>query len=575
MAHSDPRLSPPPVPPPLPGELPSPGAAPVSAAAYPGSYSNPVPAYPQSAVPVARPVLRPAVDPYLPPPASSPGKAVSVKQAYQGHVPGTTGSSGVVLRDADKNEEKFDLYTTLKNAPAWLLSSIIHMIALILLGILTIEQMAEDDIALTVFTAELGDQLIDESAPIALDPVQVEELDMSNAELAPVLDPFAAPTSLEIVPDGMFASSDLGTPIIGNALSGRQEGSKQFLLAKYGGTEATENAVALGLEWLKRNQRPDGSWSLKGPFKDGSYSDNEAAATAMALLAFQGAGNTHLKGDYRKEVERGWNALLKMQTKDGNFQPASGYSHNHLLYTHAQATIALCELYGMTKDSKFRTPAERAIKYCVESQDPMLGGWKYQPRVQSDLSVTGWFVMALQSAKMAELAVPASTLSKVSYFLDSVQHDEGATYSYQAERNKSLSMTAEGLLCRQYLGWKQDNPALLRGVAALNENRISYDSGKRDVYYWYYAAQVTHHMGGKPWDEWNKVMAVAVPAMQVKKGPERGSWDPGGDAWGSEGGRLYVTCLSIYMLEVYYRHLPIYKSAFTTGFSLPAEEPLQ
>ena len=30
------------------------------------------------------------------------------------------------------------------------------------------------------------------------------------------------------------------------------------------------------------------------------------------------------------------------------------------------------------------------------------------------------------------------------------------------------------------------------------------------------------------------------------------------DQWGQHGGRLYTTCLSIYMLEVYYRHLPIY-----------------
>jgi hypothetical protein len=53
-------------------------------------------------------------------------------------------------------------------------------------------------------------------------------------------------------------------------------------------------------------------------------------------------------------------------------------------------------------------------------------------------------------------------------------------------------------------------------------------------------------------------MRQAVPEAQVKKGPESGSWDPDGDKWGSYGGRLYVTCLSIYMLEVYYRHLPIY-----------------
>ena len=42
---------------------------------------------------------------------------------------------------------------------------------------------------------------------------------------------------------------------------------------------------------------------------------------------------------------------------------------------------------------------------------------------------------------------------------------------------------------------------------------------------------------------------------------ERGSWDPQGDAWGSQGGRLYVTCMSLYMLEVYYRYLPLYQDS--------------
>ena len=31
------------------------------------------------------------------------------------------------------------------------------------------------------------------------------------------------------------------------------------------------------------------------------------------------------------------------------------------------------------------------------------------------------------------------------------------------------------------------------------------------------------------------------------------------DRWAPNGGRLFVTSLSIYMLETYYRHLPIYK----------------
>ena len=82
----------------------------------------------------------------------------------------------------------------------------------------------------------------------------------------------------------------------------------------------------------------------------------------------------------------------------------------------------------------------------------------------------------------------------------------------------------------------------------------------QNVYYWYYATQVFHHDGGRPWDAWNEVMRVQLPAAQTRGGREDGSWEPMlGDFAGGVGGRIYATCLSIYCLEVYYRHMPIYK----------------
>ena len=98
----------------------------------------------------------------------------------------------------------------------------------------------------------------------------------------------------------------------------------------------------------------------------------------------------------------------------------------------------------------------------------------------------------------------------------------------------------------------------VRGVEYLNQHTIDWNEEK-NVYYWYYATQVTHHMEGEAWKKWNAVMRQELPKNQVQNGKEGGSWDPSGDRWASYGGRLYETCLCIYMLEVYYRHLPIYK----------------
>src|SRR5262245_22973795 len=101
-------------------------------------------------------------------------------------------------------------------------------------------------------------------------------------------------------------------------------------------------------------------------------------------------------------------------------------------------------------------------------------------------------------------------------------------------------MTAEALLCRQYLGWQRDDSRLVEGVRKILDNPIKWD--EPNFYYWYYATQVLHHMGGDEWDKWNKVMREQLPKNQIKAGRDRGSWSPEGDPYGSKGGRLYSTC---------------------------------
>lgn len=339
-------------------------------------------------------------------------------------------------------------------------------------------------------------------------------------------------------------------------LLGRMQGNKEELLKTQGGTATTEAAVKLGLEWLARNQNQYGLWGLQGPFRDGGTIDNPAAATAMALLAFQGAGHTH-QGDpedpFTDVVRNGWKGLLEYLKENRKRNQALGL---HGGYTEALCTIAICELYGMTKDPRYRKPAVEALKYCLRAQSPQ-GGWRYLPGRDSDTSVTGWFLMALQSARMAKIKVPQSTLERVKQYLDAAESHRGERYAYQPGTIATHSMTAEGLLCRQYLGWQRNDPRLLAGTDFLLQQLPNWDT--RNVYYWYYATQVTHHMGGEPWQRWNEVMRELLPAKQIQEGNERGSWEPQGHPHGSAGGRLYVTCMSLYMLEVYYRHLPIYQ----------------
>lgn len=444
-----------------------------------------------------------------------------------------------------------------RSAPPWLISLIIHMTLLIIFGLWGLHAVKQQRGEIEVTYAEdFGVQLENPDLTTGL----MEMTDVQDAMISQdtniAEDPFAAPAKVDLVMDGTTASTDIQAPSIGMALTGREKGMKEALLGKYGGTALTEESVRLGLEWLKKNQKKNGLWSLSGPYTDGTINENNASATAMALIAFQGAGHTHKDGNYRKEVEKGWNALLEMQDRDGLFFHEG--VHNHRLYTQAQCTIALCEIYGMTKDPKFKKPAQLAVDYAIRIQSRQ-GGWRYTPGEDADLSVTGWFVIALQSAMMAGLEVPSPALEKISEYLDSVSSENGTRYSYRAEeRGPTPTMTAEALLCRQYLGWARNDPRLIDGVQYVLKNPMDWD-GDKNVYYWYYAAQVTHHMEGDYWKEWNQVMRQVLPKKQEKSGSEAGSWSPAGDRWGSYAGRLYETCLCIYMLEVYYRHLPIYK----------------
>ena len=77
----------------------------------------------------------------------------------------------------------------------------------------------------------------------------------------------------------------------------------------------------------------------------------------------------------------------------------------------------------------------------------------------------GWQVGALKSGYLADLLVPQVVPAKASYFLDSVQLDEGEAYSYEREPPQFRpATTAIGLLCRMYLGVDHENEILGRGV---------------------------------------------------------------------------------------------------------------
>ncbi|HEV3447383.1 MAG TPA: prenyltransferase/squalene oxidase repeat-containing protein [Gemmataceae bacterium] len=350
------------------------------------------------------------------------------------------------------------------------------------------------------------------------------------------------------------------------SIGGRSGSTREQLVREGGGNTETEAAVAKGLAWLVKHQAPDGHWSLDGFYQHGHCNcngigqNNDIAATAFGLLPLLGAGETHKKKEvkdqisYRLNVQRALDFLIRKQARDGNFGGG--------MYAHGLATIAMCEAYGLTSDPRLKLSAQAAINYIRAAQSEG-GGWRYEPRMGGDTSVVGWQVMALKSGQMAGLEVDDNknpTLSRATKFLNSVMTADGGGYGYTTN-DPTETMSAVGLLCRLYLGTGTRNTGIINGV---NRLKKSPPGSITSMYYYYYATQVLHHVGGKDWEEWNNKMRPYLLARQDQgKTPgrphQRGSWGPAGDPHAGAGGRLMITSLSVLTLEVYYRHLPLYR----------------
>ena len=171
--------------------------------------------------------------------------------------------------------------------------------------------------------------------------------------------------------------------------------------------------------------------------------------------------------------------------------------------------------------------------------------------------MTGWQLMALKSAEMAGLKVPPAAFEGVKRWLASVEGNKpvGGQFGYQSA-SPTPAMTAQGLLCLEYLGTRRDDPRMRAGISYLLHHLPQ--AGSDTSYYWYNANQVMYHVQGKEWQTWNGKLRDLLVSTQVKDGTMAGSWKPS-DSRETPGGRLYATALRLLMLEVYYRHLPLYQ----------------
>lgn len=483
--------------------------------------------------------------------------------------------------------------------PSWLASMVFHIIVLMLLALVSMPEQVQQVVqTLEVGTSEAIDPLEEFDQPIDIPemidaPVETSvnavavtaDLPTTPVDtIAPAADIDAAAVHIDLSDFGERTApkNDLMATtgaVAGSGFQGRGQ-AKASMVAAAGGTKGSEEAVARALRWLAAHQLPNGSWSFDHTFgpgqrvspNPGTLREGFNGATAMALLPFLGAGHTHRDGEYKKVVQGGLYFLMnsaKVQNR-GGLMTASYEEPGGSMYSHGLCSIVLTEAYGMTQDRALMQPAQLAINHIVYAQDPVGGGWRYRPKQPGDTSVVGWQLMALKSGHMSYLQVPPNTIRGASNFLDLVQSDSGAKYGY-TDPGAGAATTAVGLLCRMYLGWKRDHGSLQRGVEFMSRSGPSIsEAGTGNMYFNYYATQVMRQYGGdkgdpqwEVWEKWNTKMRDTLVALQSKEGPSAGSWYLRGDHGAERGGRLYCTSMATMILEVYYRHMPIYQKQAT------------
>ncbi len=361
---------------------------------------------------------------------------------------------------------------------------------------------------------------------------------------------------------------------------------------------------------------------------DRNYAGRNAdtGLTALVVLSFLGAGYTHEQGPYALQVDHALEWLISQQGSDGNlFGDAEHYAG---MYCHGMATYALAEAWAMqnaalagpiidplelsdfmlsaetaamtvsntvvaqplwnllrlppttriegatraawkfrrVSDIALRTALVRALTFTMGQQDPVGGGWRYRRGQAGDVSMFGWHLMALKSAEIGGITIPAVVRQRMNMFLNqTAQGNAGGLFGYRRTgrgatvqfEQPTPTMTAEALFCRQMLGSKPDSPATREAIGLLVRNPPGL--ARTNYYYWYYASLAMFQQGGNVWEQWNQTTREILIDTQIASGPFAGSWDPN-DPWGRYGGRLYSTALATLTLEVYYRLLPLYRA---------------
>ena len=332
--------------------------------------------------------------------------------------------------------------------------------------------------------------------------------------------------------------------------------------------EPVDKAVDRALEFLAQKQISSAvAARARKPYLAGSFESRMVGNTGISglcVMAFLAKGHTPGTGPYGQVINDGIDYILSTSQTDGLLisPDRSGRNGSGPMYAHCIATLLLSEVSGMVSPNR-QKKLDRALPKAlaliltaqrVRKRSRDAGGWRYRPNSSdSDLSLTGWALMALRSARLNGAAVPTESITDaVKYVMRCRTRDWG--FSYQAySGSSSPSRVGVGLLCLELCG-RQHGSEVTRRAADYILKRYHgnrHFGGSHAAYSVYYCSQAMFQVGGRHWEQWGRRLYTTLLNIQKKDG----SWTLSG----SRGGASYSTAMCVLAMTVSYRQLPIYQ----------------
>ncbi len=313
---------------------------------------------------------------------------------------------------------------------------------------------------------------------------------------------------------------------------------------------AVDRAIDSGLAYLASVQQPDGSFPER--FGKGG------AISALAGMAFLAKGYTPGADRYGTCINRSVDYILSLAAGDGFL--GTREDGNGRMYAHSICTLFLSEISGMVdrrRQKQIDSVLPRSVKILLDAQNVPKserdqGGWRYQRNSRdSDMSCSGWALMALRSCRLNGGRVPASAIDMAVDYVKRHHEEKDGSFVYQkGGSSHALTLTGAGILCLELCG-KHNDPASLRAARYLMENHTRLRSSGNRFYGIYYTAQGLFQIGGEHWRVFSDWMyRTWIPLQEAD-----GSWS----GQGHESSRPYATSLAVLAFAVPYRQLPIYQ----------------